>query len=87
MRDELQQYLQYNQSEINFKKAVILKFCLRYCINLDDINSSLDNNYSPLNEDDQNITLYKPRNEIKMCKIYITYSKIKNYLLSNPYYH
>ena len=22
-----------------------------------------------------------------MCKIYITYSKIKNYLLSNPYYH
>ena len=38
-------------------------------------------------DDDQNINLYIPRNYLKKCQIYIIYSKIKNYLLSNPYYH
>ena len=38
-------------------------------------------------DDDQNITLYIPRNYLKKCQIYIIYSKIKNYLLSNPYYN
>ena len=43
--------------------------------------------YSPLYDDDQNINLYIPGNYLKKCQIYIIYSKIKNYLLSNPYYH
>ena len=77
----------YNKSEINLKRAEILQFCLRYCINSDEISRSFDNIYYPLYEDNPNITSYIPGNDLKERKIYYTYIQIKNYLLSNPYYH
>ena len=77
----------YNKSEINLNRAEILQFCLRYCINSDEISRSFDNIYYPLYEDNPNITSYIPGNDLKERKIYYTYIQIKNYLLSNPYYH
>ena len=77
----------YTKSKINLNTAEILQFCLRFCLNADEISGDYDNIYYPLYCGDQNINSYIPGNDIKERKIYYIYSKIKKYLYEHPSSH
>ena len=77
----------YTKCEINAKKEEILQFSLRFCLNSDEISEEYDNIYYPLYCDEKNISSYIPGNDIKECKIYNSYSTIKNYLDNYPSSH
>ena len=77
----------YTKSTINYNTAIILQFCLRFCLNSDEISEDDNHIYYPLYSDEKDINSYIPGNDIKYCKLYNDYSKIKKYLENNPSSH
>ena len=77
----------YTKSNINLETVQILQFCLRFCLNADEISEEDNHIYYPLYSDENDISSYIPGNDIKDCKLYNDYSKIKKYLDNNPSYH
>ena len=76
----------YKKKYINSKTAEILQFSLRFCLNADKINDDDNHIYYPLYSGNTKNS-YIPGNDIKECKIYNDYSKIKKYLDNNPSSH
>ena len=76
----------YTKAKINLKTVEILQFCLRFCLNADKISDNDNHIYYPL-YNEKNINSYIPGNDIKDCKIYHSYSKIKKYLDEYPSSH
>ena len=68
------------KEEIKSYKAEILQFCLRFCLNSDDIYDEGKNIYYPLYTNKKDINSYLPGNDIRERKIYLNYSQIKEYL-------
>ena len=77
----------YTKKRINSITIEILQFCLKYCINSDEISDDYENMYYPLYSGDKIINSYIPGNDIKPRNIYDCYSKIKKYLDENPSNH
>ena len=77
----------YTKSNINLETVQILQFCLRFCLNADEISEEDNHIYYPLYSDEKDISSFIPGNDIKYCKLYNDYSKIKKYLDNNPSYH
>ena len=77
----------YTKKKISPKTAEILQYCLKYCINADDICDERNKIYYPLYNDQKDFDFYLPGNDIPNRKIYDFYSKIKDYLDNNPSNH
>ena len=77
----------YSKKRINSITIEILQFCLKFCINADEIYDDYENMYYPLYTGDKIINSYIPGNDIKARNIYDCYSKIKKYLNENPSNH
>ena len=77
----------YTKKRINSITIEILQFCLKFCINADEVYDDYENIYYPLYTGDKIINSYIPGNDIKARNIYDCYSKIKKYLNTKPSNH
>ena len=77
----------YEKTKITPYIAEILQYCLKFCINADDISSNYDNMYYPLYNNDDIKDYYYPGNDIKDRNIYDAFTKTKKYLEENPPNH
>ena len=74
----------YGHSKINSYILQILQFCLKFCLNSDEISGDYDNIFYPLYNDLDNFDSYIPGNDIRDRKIYDDFLSIKEKFVKNP---